>query len=215
MSSPISVRSFCFRSPRVAGLALAAALTGSALLAQTRPAGDDPNASRRRGGDEANGGGRRGGGQEDTNAGGRRGGSPQDMQARMMTALRERFGVTDDEEWTLISGRIQKVSELRRGAAGGGGALMGGFRGGSPGGGGDTGNRGGTRGGRGGGSPEVESLQAAINDKLPDAEIKARLTRLRESRKSTEENLQKAQEELRAVLTVRQEATAVLFGLLP
>jgi chaperonin cofactor prefoldin len=52
-------------------------------------------------------------------------------------------------------------------------------------------------------------------DKLPDAEIKSRLTRLRDSRKTNEEKLQKVQEELRAVLTVRQEAVAVMAGLLP
>ena len=133
------------------------------------------------------------------------------MQARMMTAMRDRFGVADDEEWNLISARIQKVTELRRGSGGGTGGF-GGFRGGPPGGA-DTSNRGG-RGTRPGGSPEVEALQAAINDKLPAAEIKARLTRLRETRKTAEVTLQKAQEELRAVLSVRQEATAVIFGLL-
>ena len=50
---------------------------------------------------------------------------------------------------------------------------------------------------------------------MPDGEIKARLDRLREVRKENEAKLAKAQEDLRAVLTVRQEAIAVMYGLLP
>ena len=64
-------------------------------------------------------------------------------------------------------------------------------------------------------NPELDALQTAINDKAPDAEIKARLERLREVRKENEVKLTKAQEDLRAVLSVRQEAGAVLAGLLP
>jgi len=58
-------------------------------------------------------------------------------------------------------------------------------------------------------------LRAAITEKLPDAEVKSRLERLREVRKQNEAKVAKAQEELRAVLSVRQEAVAVMFGLLP
>ena len=74
-----------------------------------------------------------------------------------------------------------------------------------------------SRGGRGSpsGNPEQDSLRAAIMDKLPDAEVKSRLERLREVRKQNEAKVSKAQEELRAVLSVRQEAVAVMFGLLP
>ncbi len=142
----------------------------------------------------------------DNNAGGNF--NPQDMQARMLTALRERFEVAGDEEWTVISERVLKVSELRR-AAGGGFAFAG--RGGPPGG----GDRGGSTRTRSGNSTDVAALQAAVTDKLPDAEIKARLERVREQRKDNEAKLAKAQEELRAVLSVRQEAIAVLAGLLP
>lgn len=179
-------------------------------LASAQPA----DAPRRRGGDE-------GGGE-------RRAASPAEAQARMINALRERMGVTNDEEWGLISERIQKVSEARRalgGGLGGPGAMMfaGGPRG--PGGaGGPGGDRGatGAAGDRGafrgppqrGGSPEQAALGQAVADKLPDAEIKARLAKLRETRKANEAKLEKAQDELRAVLTVRQEAQAVLLGLL-
>lgn len=160
---------------------------------------------------------------------GRRGNfNPQEMQARMATALRERLEVTDDEEWKVISERILKVTELRRATGGGVGGPMGamfagrGGPGGAPGAGGgapaggDAAGRGPTRGGRSG-SPnsELGQLQSAVRDKLPDAEIKARLDKLRETRKADEAKLAKAQEDLRAVLTLRQEAVAVVFGLLP
>lgn len=151
----------------------------------------------RRGGDGGNGG---------------NGGNfnPQEMQARYMTALRERFGVTGDDEWAIISERITKVAELRRNSMGAMGGMMSG-RGGSD-------SRGGSSGGRSSrssNSTDVAALNAAIQDKLPDAEIKARLDRVREQRKDNDIKLAKAQEELRAVLSVRQEAIAVLSGLLP
>ncbi len=148
----------------------------------------------------------------DGNQGDRGNMSPQDMQTRMLTALRERLEITDDEEWKVISERLLKLSELRRSVSGG----MFGGRGGPPGGGGDRGSD------RGGGqrpgstsNPELTALSSAVRDKLPDAEVKTRLERLREVRKENEVKLTKAQEELRAVLSVRQEAVAVIFGLLP
>lgn len=143
--------------------------------------------------------------------------NPEEMRARMNAALKEQFGVTSDDEWNVIQERINKVNELRRSTMMGGMAmrvLMGGM--GAPGGPNGQGGRG-NRPGRFGGasSPEVDALQTAVTDKAPDAEIKARLERLREVRKENETNLAKAQEDLRAVLSVRQEAVAVLNGLLP
>ena len=69
--------------------------------------------------------------------------------------------------------------------------------------------------GDGGGRTEQDALRAALRDKLPDAEIKARQARVRDVQKQNEARLAKAQDELRAVLTVRQEAGAVMAGLLP
>jgi hypothetical protein len=161
---------------------------------------------------------RRRGSQDDS--GGRRSASPQDMQARMLANLRERFGVEKDDEWAIISERLLKLSEVRRGNGGGAAAMIGGFRGGPPQGGGDQSGRGGGDAARGRGfggprTPESEALQAAVADRLPEAEVKARLTKLRETRKANEKKLEQAQEDLRAVLTLRQEAIAVLMGLLP
>jgi hypothetical protein len=217
------------RFPQVFGrakalLGIASLLCGLsvAALAQDTKAGSDAQGGRRRNGGTAEAGADRGGRGDRGNL------SPQDMQARMLSALRERLEVTDDEEWKVISDRVAKVVELRRTTGGAGGPMMfGGFggRGGPPGGGqggpggaagGDARGRGGFAGRGGpGGNAELAALSTAVRDKLPDAEIKSRLERLRQSRKDSEARLSKAQEELRAVLSVRQEATAVVFGLLP
>lgn len=176
--------------------ALLLSLSDTTLFAQN--SGPDDAAKRRR----AN----------TTEDNGRRGFNPEEMQNRMLSSLRERLEVADDEEWKIISERIGKVMELRRttgGAPGGFAAFAG--RGGPPSG--DSARGGRTA--RPGGNSEMAALQSALRDKLPDAEIKSRLDRLRENRKENEAKLSRAQEDLRAVLTVRQEAVAVVFGLLP
>lgn len=191
-------------------LVLAGVLVSAAGLSAQTPAAGEDGGRRRRPADA---------GTE------RRQMSPQDMQARMLTAIRDRLEITDDEEWKLISERIAKVQEIRRTSGAGGGPVAGmmfGGRGGPGGPGGAPGapgpqggppGRGGVR--PGGANPEVTALTTALREKLPDAEIKARLDRVRELRKASEAQLVKAQEELRAVLTIRQEAMAVVFGLLP
>ena len=63
-------------------------------------------------------------------------------------------------------------------------------------------------------NPEAEALQKAIDAKAPKAEIKAALDRYVASRKAKQADLEKAQDELRKVLTARQEAIATLNGLL-
>ncbi|MEO5957815.1 MAG: hypothetical protein ABIZ49_02675 [Opitutaceae bacterium] len=183
-------------------LALLSVLSG-ALFAQA-----DPNAPADA---NANGRGRRGqNGAGAADAGSRRANfDPAQMQQQMMERLRDRFGVTDDAEWKAISDRITAVTELQRTAGGGRGGAFAAL------GGGGRGGQGGGRGLRGGGSPEQDALNQAITDKLPDAEIKSRLARLRDARKANEEKVTKAQEDLRAVLDVRQEAVAVVMGLLP
>jgi hypothetical protein len=198
------------------GFFLAAALVlSSALSAQTpTPAATDTQtpAAAPVPADNPNGG--RG------NRGNRGNFNPEEMQARMSAALKEQFGITSDDEWNLIMERINKVNDLRRTTTMGGmgmRAMMGGM-GGFGGAGGQNGQGGrGNRSGRLGGAsnPEADALQTAVTDKAPDAEVKARLERLREVRKDNEAKLAKAQEDLRAVLSVRQEAVAVLVGLLP
>ena len=148
----------------------------------------------------------------DTSQQGPRGGrrnqnmDPADFQARIMANLREQFGVTNDDEWAVLVPRLTAVMELRRAMMTGGF----GFRGMAAGG--RNGNRANFQ---GAGNPDLDALQTAVTNNAPDAEIKARLERLREMRKQNEAKLEKAQEDLRAVLTVRQEALAVMMGLLP
>lgn len=148
---------------------------------------------------------------------------PEEMRQRMMDDLRERLEVKGDAEWKIIEARITKVNEARRQVGGGFAAFArgGGFaRGGR---GGDDQGQGG-RGGGGGGanrarfggdtSPETEALQKAIESNASADEIKAKLAKYREARKAKQAELTKAQEELRAVLSVKQEAIAVTRGLL-
>lgn len=140
---------------------------------------------------------------------------PEQMRVRMMERYRETFEVKEDAEWKLIEGRITKVTDARR--------EMGGGRGfGGPGG--PGGRRGGDAGGDQGAdrrrsffgepSPEAEALQKALEAKAPADEIKTKLAKYRESQKARQANLDKAQAELRQVLSVKQEANAVLMGLL-
>ena len=151
--------------------------------------------------------------------------NPEEFRQRMMDGYREQLEVKSDDEWKVVSERINKVLEARR-EVGFGGRGMGGFgfgragRGGgeantAPAGGNEQGAR---RGGPGGfrpePSPEAEALQKAIESKASADELKAKLAKLREARKEKEANLEKAQEDLRKVLSVRQEASAVLAGLL-
>ena len=171
----------------VAGVALALCLVGQNVQAQERPERPD----RERGNFD-----------------------PEQMRQRMMERYREQLEIKGDDEWKAIEPRVTKVMEARRDVGFGGGF---GLRG--PGGtrrGGDEGNRDSSRRREFGGqpSPEAEALQKAIEAKASNEEIKTKLAKFREARKAKEANLTKAQDDLRKVLTVRQEASAVMMGLL-
>jgi hypothetical protein len=171
---------------------------------------------------QGNGGGGGGGG-----GGGRRGGGnfdPAQMRQRMMDRYKEVLEVTDDAEWKVLEPAIGKImdaqQELRANNAFGRGG-----RGGGAGGGGSTNNTDNANGGqnnnrrqRGGfggpPSPEVEALQAAIEAKAPADELKDKLAKVREAAKDKEAKLVAAQVDLQKLLSARQEAQAVLLGLL-
>ena len=90
---------------------------------------------------------------------------------------------------------------------------MGRFGGRPRGNGGDQGGR--PRGGFGGPpSPEQDALQKAVDADAPAGQIKDLLTRYQAAEKTKQDKLEKAQADLRAVLTVKQEASATLMGLL-
>lgn len=145
--------------------------------------------------------------------GGRRGNfDPAQMRQRMMERFREQLGVKDDAEWGVIEGRINKVNDLRFSTMGGRG-----FGGRGPGGQGGQGGPGGQRGPGGFGgqaNPEAEALQKALDGGASADDIKAKLTAYRASQKEKEAQLEKAQNDLRQLLSVKQEAAAVLMGLL-
>lgn len=132
------------------------------------------------------------------------------MQERMMEMYHERLEVTDDAEWKIIEARLAKVTQARMATMSDGAGLMGFGRGG-PGGGGPPG--GGFQSFFGAPSAESQALQQAIDSKAAAAEIKTRLSQYQAMRKEKAAKLTKAQDELRQVLTPRQEAIAVLMGL--
>ncbi len=147
--------------------------------------------------------------------GGGRNWDPAQMQKMMMDRYREQLGVKDDEEWKLIETRIQKVTEARMAVGFRGPGGFGGRRGGpgGPGGPGGQGNNG-RRGFGGEPSPEQEALQKAIDDNASADVVKSKLSAFRASVKDKEAKLEAAQDDLRKVLSVKQEAAAVLGGLL-
>jgi hypothetical protein len=63
-------------------------------------------------------------------------------------------------------------------------------------------------------NPEMDALRKAIEAKASASEIKAKLAAFREARAKKEAELEKAQASLREILSTRQEAVAVMFGLL-
>ena len=145
--------------------------------------------------------------------GDRRGGNFEEFRQRMNERLKASLKATD-EEWTVIQPLIEKVQAKQREGMGGrfGGRGPGGGgpgAGGSPQGGGD-----GERRDRGG-SPEGQALRAALeNENSSPEELKAKLNAVREARKKSAAELAQAREELRGVLSVRQEAALVAAGIL-
>ncbi len=109
--------------------------------------------------------------------------------ARGLARLREALRVADDAEWAVISARIAAVQ-----AAGAGPK--------------DKAKPAGPE------RTAQDALRTAVRDGLPDAELRLRLARAHELHREREARLARARAELRAVLTVRQEAVAVLAGLL-
>jgi hypothetical protein len=159
--------------------------------------------------------GQNGGGQNGQNGGGRQGRGnfdPAQMQQRMLDRLKTQLGATDDE-FAAISPKITAVltaqTDLR-------GNMFGGGR-----------NRRGPGGNQaqagGGAAPTTQSelakaladLQTTLDNKDATPEdIKGKLEAVRAARKTANETLAKAREDLKSVLTQRQEAVLVESSLL-
>ena len=119
---------------------------------------------------------------------------PAQMMDRMMERHKESLGVTD-EEWKVIEPRLKNVLDARMETR------MGGF--------------GRWRGDSQESDSEAEALRKALeSEESSSDDIKAKLTAFRDAQKKKEEALQKAREELRKVLTIKQEARLVLDGVL-
>ena len=130
-----------------------------------------------------------------------------------MERVKEQLEVTDETEWKALEPIVQKVMDARREAmvGGMGGMFRGrGQRGG--GGGGDQQNR--RPGFFGEPSAEAQALEKAIDSKASKEELKAAMAKVRAAKKEKEAKLKEAQENLRKVLTLRQEAIAVSNGYL-
>ncbi len=127
----------------------------------------------------------------------------------MMERYKEQLEITDEAEWKAIQPLVEKVNEARMSTMGG---MFRGFMG--------RGRGGPDAGGPGGGrppgtsNPEIDVLQKAIDGKASNSELKAALTKYAEARKVKQAELEKAQDNLRKVLSVRQEALATLNGIL-
>jgi hypothetical protein len=154
------------------------------------------------------------GGNPPPDNGGRRNFDPAQFRQRMLDRLKTELGASDDEMQAL-SPKIEKVMTLQRDAGGGRGF---GRRGGGPGG---PGGPGGT-----GGTPPVDPNASAVQKASADLrttlenkdakpeEIKTKLDTLRSARAEARTQLAAAQQELRGLLTQRQEAVLVESGML-
>jgi len=63
-------------------------------------------------------------------------------------------------------------------------------------------------------SPELEALRKAVESKASNDELKARIAAVNTAKAKNEAALAKAQQELKELLSVRQEAVATMMGLL-
>ena len=142
---------------------------------------------------------------DDNSDSGRTKANPADAQARVLDRLREKLDVIDDTEWALIMERMTTIDEIRRTLW----ASSTSPRGPLP------GTEKNKRKSGSSANPEREALRSAVSDNLPDAEIKSRLARAHEIHQKNEARLAQAQANLRAILSIRQEAVAVMAGILP
>jgi hypothetical protein len=133
--------------------------------------------------------------------------NPAQIQPQRTVDLRELLQVTDDAEWSVVEALIQKVTAAQRVIQGdhvsgvmGQGSQIGRLQ---------FGAAFATK-----TSPETDAVGKAIQSNASKQEIQAALTQLVEARKAHVAALEKAQAELRKVLTLRQEAIATLYDLL-
>jgi hypothetical protein len=205
----------------VAATGLMLGVAAAPTFGQAGPDNGGPPPQNGGGGGGGNMGGGGGGGGGFGGGGGGGGGrfDPQAMRQRMMDALKQQLGASDDE-FSAIQPKIEKVMQLEQqtNSMGNMRRLMGGGRRGGGGGGGF----GGGPGGGPGGNQEPNPVQTASDDlrttlsntsATPD-EITSKLGTLRAARTKAKADLTDAQKDLQGVLTPRQEAVLVEYGIL-
>jgi hypothetical protein len=141
---------------------------------------------------------------------------PQQIKQRAMELVRNKLVITNDAEWAVIEVRLTNVVQIKMQTMLGGNGRLGGMR------------FGGNGGGPNGGGldqivrellgiepmPEAEALQKAIDNHASKAELKDVLAKYVAARKKKQAELEKAQASLREVLTLHQEATLLVLGIL-
>jgi hypothetical protein len=196
----------------VGGVALTLALSGVIVVGQVGGGGGNGGGN---GGGGGFGGGIRGGNANFAGGGARRGGGfdPSQMLPLFMEMIRPHLEVANDDEWNVIEPRLEKAIKLKIEVIAGGldglGDMFGQFGGG--GGGGGMTALGGLLGEP---DPSVNLLKTALDNHAPGAEIKADMAKVRDARQQKRAALAKAQQDLKDILSVRQEATLLRVGLL-
>lgn len=112
--------------------------------------------------------------------------------AKVMERLRAKLEVSNEQEWAIIQQRLERVFRAQREVQNGvftkkpGAAAA--------------------------GESDAVRLRRQLEAKAPSREIRASVSRVRELLKQKQGELETAQEDLRSVLTPRQEAIALLNG---
>ena len=120
-----------------------------------------------------------------------------------INSMRTVLGVTNNDEWLVISPRLVRVIQLQQEARVAEIARMGG----------GAGLRASTTIGVAA-DPASDALTKALADNAPLAEVKSAMARVRQARKAKQAEMARAQADLQAVVTVRQEAILLNSGLL-
>lgn len=195
----------------IASAVFCVSLAAAIALAQDQGATDQQQPQQQ----QSDGAGRRGGG--DGNRDGRRW-NPEEFRQRIADRMKQELQV-NDEEWQVLEPKIEKVTQLQLNTRFGG--LMGMFGRGGAGGGGGWGQRGDNRDANDAQRQEsdylkaVRELRTTLEDQNATPEqISQQLTALREARQKSQEELEAARNELKELVTQRQEAVLVMMGLL-
>ena len=133
-----------------------------------------------------------------------------DMNSRAVENVRDSLGFSDETEWSVVRPLVEKVIDLQqqseqmtqqlrsRRMFGSNNPFFKNFAGAM----------------KGQESPEQSALQQAVDDNAAAAQVRDAIAKFRAAQKDQQAQLEAAQASLRKVLTTKQEAQAILLGLL-